>query len=582
LLGQALLQAKQITPDQLAIALAEQARQPDGQQKPLGELLLTLGFVTEEGLWPVLASLQQLPYRPHQDWQAWVADQPFGRMVAERFLMISWQRDGQTHLATAYPKPAMALREAVRHGLTAGHSGHSAGGHGAGGHSTAGDIHLHLACPSAIRAAHAKAYPNEQAVSAMRWQVSEGGENSAVDLVDEILQLAIRTNASDIHLQPEQAFVRIRLRQDGRLVTVRELHKERWAGLLVRLKLLAEMNITESRLPQDGRLSYSINGRAVDMRVATQPTLHGENLVVRLLDRPDRLLAMTELGFEANLAAKLTQLSHYPQGLMVISGPTGSGKTTTLYALLRGLDAQQRNIMTLEEPVEAVLAGVRQTPVRDDIGFGFAEGIRALMRQDPDVIMVGEIRDEDTAHMALRAALTGHLVLTTLHSHDSIGIVSRLLDFGVAPGLLAESWLAGLAQRLLRRLCESCMIAQPLSPAQAKLYELAGLSAPSHHHQAVGCPLCDDTGYRGRLAVGELLPVSPTLADLIASSANRKLLRAQALMDGQLNLRQQGLMLAATGQTSLAEVERVLPAAMSMAENIAETASPLKLVGQVA
>jgi general secretion pathway protein E/type IV pilus assembly protein PilB len=560
LLGESLLQAGNITQDQLQIGLIEQSR----QDRPLGDLLVSLGFLDEGALQQQLAQQHGIPPLTDTDWQAKLGSQPFPpqpfpRAVAERYRMLYWQdSNGHNQLATAHTKPNQVLQEALKHGIQQ-------------------PIALWLATASSIRAGHERVYPASNTVAAMRWQVREdgvGGEASgtAVDLVDELLQLAIRAQASDIHLQPEQYFVRVRLRRDGQLVTLRELHKTAWPSLLVRIKLLAELNITESRLPQDGRMRYELNGHSVDMRLSTQPTLYGENLVIRLLDRPNHLLDIGALGFESHLAAQLRQFAQHPQGLIVISGPTGSGKTTTLYALLQGLDSRRCNIMTLEDPVEAVLGGIRQTPIREEIGFGFADGIRALMRQDPDVIMVGEIRDEATAHMALRAALTGHLVLTTLHSHDSLGIVSRLLDFGVAPGLLAESWRAGLAQRLLRRLCPDCAAPQPITHAAIDCYHQAQLTPPDRLSLPTGCPACDHSGYRGRLAVGELLPISATLSDLIASGANRQLLRQQALQDGQRTLRQQGLTLAATGQTSLAEVERWLPSF----DNPAAQAPPLR------
>ena len=351
-------------------------------------------------------------------------------------------------------------------------------------------------------------------------------------LVEALLADAVRYEASDIHIEPERDYARIRYRIDGVLRSIKLLPANIWPSLLVCLKLLSGMDIADARKPQDGRFSQRIAGRDVDFRSSCLPTLHGENLVLRILDRNKTLLSLSELGLSANSEQQLRKIQQIPEGLILITGPTGSGKTTTLYALLQQANHSGVNIMTLEEPIEHPLAQIRQTPAGEAGTISFSDGIRALLRQDPDILMIGEIRDQDSARMALQAAMTGHRVYASLHANSALAAIPRLIDLGISPHMIASSLCGVLAQRLLRRLCTDC--------------------------QGDGCPACDWQGYRGRVAIMEILAVDRELAALIGNRSGAQALEQYALGKGYQTLAAQALALAEQGVTSYREVERVV------------------------
>jgi general secretion pathway protein E/type IV pilus assembly protein PilB len=367
---------------------------------------------------------------------------------------------------------------------------------------------------------------------------AKGGDSPVARLIEAIFVDAVKNEASDIHFEPEAGFLRIRYRIDGILRQIRALHGKCWPALSVRLKVLAGMDIAETRAPQDGRIGLSVSGRPVDLRLACLPTIHGENIVVRILDRQRGIVPLDRLGFSEAMKSQLQHLVARPEGLTLVVGPTGSGKTTTLYALLAALSSEQINVMTLEDPVEYPLALVRQSQV-DAVKFDFAEGVRALMRQDPDVILVGEIRDAPTARMALQAAMTGHRVFATLHATSALGAIPRLVDLGIAPELLFGHLTGVLAQRLVRRLCAACK-----APAD-------GFFTPT------GCPACHHTGYAGRLAIAEVLGVDAGLDELIAARATPSALLRHAKDQGFAPLGLDGLTKARAGLTSREELQRV-------------------------
>ena len=367
-------------------------------------------------------------------------------------------------------------------------------------------------------------------------------------LLDALIADAVRLEASDLHFEPEAGFARIRYRIDGWLRVIRLLPGSIWQPLQICLKLLAGLDIADSRSAQDGRFTQHIAGREVDFRVASLPTLHGENLVLRIHDRQRSLLSLQQLGLDAASEQLLERIRQRPEGILIITSPTGSGKTTTLYSLLDMVSHPGVNTMTLEDPVEHPLPLIRQTQVCDAVRLDFANGIRSLLRQDPDIIMVGEIRDTASAEMAFRAALTGHQVYTTLHANSALAALPRLLDLGVSPATLAGSLNGIVGQRLLRRLCPHC---RQLRPANE-------VPDPAAAWLACGCPDCDWQGYRGRLAVMEILRLTPPLADLIAAGAPPEQLRRAAVAGGYRPLAEAARQLATAGLTTLTEAARVI------------------------
>jgi len=376
-----------------------------------------------------------------------------------------------------------------------------------------------------------------------------------IRLVNALLARAARDGASDIHVEPFEERSVVRLRLDGTLRDLVEPHRALHAALVSRVKIMARLDIAERRLPQDGRIALRVAGRPLDVRVSTIPTAHGERVVLRLLDRQAARLDLATLGMDAATLARLDRLIRAPHGIVLVTGPTGSGKTTTLYAALRRLDARSLNIMTVEDPVEYDLDGISQTPVHGRIEMSFARALRGILRQDPDVVMVGEIRDLETAQVAVQAGLTGHLVFSTLHTQDSTSAVTRLVDMGVEPFLLASGLTGVVAQRLVRCLCTECRREVALSPQQAAE---AGLPAgTSRVWRAGGCAACGGTGYRGRTGLYELMPMDDALRARIHDRAPEARLREQAVASGMVTLREDGVRRVLAGDTSLEELLRV-------------------------
>lgn len=350
---------------------------------------------------------------------------------------------------------------------------------------------------------------------------TEGYVNPTVRLVDAFLIDAIKRGASDIHFEPEGTFLRLRYRMDGIMTQIRSFHKEYWPAIVVRIKIISNMNIAENRIPQDGRITYNIIGREIDFRVATQPTIHGENIVMRILDKKQSLVPLSSLGFSDNNIKLLTKMLKKPEGIIIVTGPTGSGKTTTLYSILNYINSIEKNIMTLEDPVEYQLSLIRQSNIREGSGMNFMDGIKSMMRQDPDIIFVGEVRDESTANMALRAAMTGHQVFTTLHTNDALGAIPRLMDIGVKPSLLSGSLICIVAQRLARKLCDLCKIKVPATEEECKILSV---EIGTEIYKKNGCPKCNNRGYKGRVAIGEILEIDKVIDEMIALSSTRKVM----------------------------------------------------------
>lgn len=377
-----------------------------------------------------------------------------------------------------------------------------------------------------------------------------------VRLVDAILADAVKREASDIHFEPEESFLRIRYRIDGVMRQFRTLHKKYWSGISVRVKVMADLNIAETRAPQDGRISLSLIGRSIDFRVASQPTTFGENIVLRVLDKQKGIVPLEKLDLQQDTLMQLKMLMARPEGIILVTGPTGSGKTTTLYSLLNYRNEESVNIMTLEDPVEYPMQLIRQTSVNEAAKLDFANGIRSIMRQDPDIILVGEIRDSDTAEMALRAAMTGHQVYSTLHTNSALGSIPRLLDIGILPDIMAGNIIGVIAQRLIRKLCVHCK--EPYQPEGIERKIIGELDKNHIIYKAKGCPKCDQLGYKGRVALLEILKMDPELDELISRRASQRELHSLAITKGFKPLSYDGIDKIKKGMTSLDEVSRVI------------------------
>ena len=381
-----------------------------------------------------------------------------------------------------------------------------------------------------------------------------------VRFVNTVINGAVADRASDIHIEPAEDAVRVRYRVDGVLHEVTSQPRRAHAGIVSRLKIMAELDIAERRLPQDGRISLRSGGRAIDLRVSTLPTVYGEKVVMRILDKSSILLELSDLGFmEANYA-RYERSFRKPYGMILVTGPTGSGKSTTLYATLNAINSPDRNIVTVEDPVEYRLAGINQVQINSKAGLTFAGALRSILRQDPDVVLVGEMRDHETAQMGMEAALTGHLVLSTLHTNDAPSAVTRLTEMGIDPFLVGSAVDVVLAQRLARRLCNRCRI--PHQPTQSEL-TAAGLVLDEGEplptlHRPGGCGHCARTGYRGRLAIHEVMPVTESIERLIVDRVSTDEINRTAREQGMHTLREDGLAKVLLGETTLEEIARVI------------------------
>ncbi|MBU0609527.1 MAG: GspE/PulE family protein, partial [Armatimonadetes bacterium] len=380
-----------------------------------------------------------------------------------------------------------------------------------------------------------------------------------VRIVEQILRDAVRMRASDIHIEPRAECVSVRFRVDGQLQTITNLQSDMQRYILSRIKILAGEDIAETRVPQDGRFATEVDDRPIDLRVSTLPTFWGEKAVMRILDKSRALVSLTQLGFLPEMRKAFEDLIGQPQGMLLVTGPTGSGKTTTLYASLHAINDDAKNITTVEDPIEYEVAGLNQVQVHPQIDLTFANALRSILRQDPDVVLVGEIRDTETAEMAFRAALTGHLVLSTLHTNDAPGAATRLVDMDIAPYLIASTVIGILAQRLVRRLCSHCRETyEPGAEDLERLQLTPEQAAKLQFNRGRGCAHCRNTGYNGRIALYELLTMNNELRDGITKGMNAAQLRQVALRGGMKSLKYDGLMKIHQGITSAAEVAKVM------------------------
>jgi general secretion pathway protein E/type IV pilus assembly protein PilB len=552
-IGQILITQGVISEDQLRIALLEQMK----SNQPVGKLLVALGFVSEATLRDALG--ESLGHKP-VDLANSIIDAEALRLVprdlAKRHLLLalSYSKNAQRlTVAIADPNDIVALdklRTLIHPDLA---------------------IETLIAGESEIARAIDQYYGHELSIDGILHEIETGEidyrslsasldeySQPVVRLVDALLTDAVKHDASDVHFEPEANFLRIRYRIDGILRQIRALHKTYWAAMAVRIKVISGMNIAETRAPQDGRISLNISGRPIDFRVASQPTIHGENIVLRILDRQKGIVPLDGLGLDEQQMALMKLMVARPEGIILVTGPTGSGKTTTLYSVLNHINEEGVNIMTLEDPVEYPMAMIRQTSVAESAKLDFANGIRSMMRQDPDIILVGEIRDADTAEMAFRAAMTGHQVYSTLHTNSALGIIPRLLDIGVLPDIMAGNIIGVIAQRLLRRLCIHCRKPYPAEAHECKLLGVASGQPAPIIYRAAGCDHCEYQGYRGRIAIMEMLRLDHDLDDLIARRATQREIRRLADEKGFRPLSEDGLRRVLDGSTSLEEVGRVV------------------------
>jgi len=388
--------------------------------------------------------------------------------------------------------------------------------------------------------------------------LDDAHEAPMIQLVNLILSRAIRDRASDIHIEPYQNSLKIRYRVDGMLSSAMDLPRKVHAALVSRIKIMARLDIAEKRLPQDGRIDARIGDRSVDVRVSVLPTAFGERLVLRLLDKTRALLKLPDLGFNPQAVSVFNRLIHSPYGILLVTGPTGSGKTTTLYALLSSLNNSEINIITIEDPIEYQIDGVAQIQINPKIDLTFANGLRSIVRQDPDVILVGEVRDKETAEIAVQSSLTGHLVLSTLHTNDAASAVTRLIDMEIEPFLITSSVIAVIAQRLVRVLCPQCR--QPYHPDRQSLANI-GLSPELAENQTIyrkgGCAACMNTGYHGRTAIMEIMVMEETLKQIILKTSDSNQIHQEAVECGMLPLLQDGARKVLEGSTTIEEVLRV-------------------------
>ena len=551
-LGQILVQARVVTDDVVAEALAQASR----DRQRLGEALVALGAATHEEVLKAVAAQQALPYLSPEELPS---TPPVLKELSPQYLRQSVACpiaiEGTTvTVATADPTDPLLLDE-LRQTLPL-------------------TIRLCVAPAPAILEAIERAYGASTAlqkiVEGMGTADRQGDpeddvghlrdmafEAPVVRLVNLLLEGALAADASDIHIEPFEDSLRVRYRVDGLLYDQEAPPRRLQAALTSRIKIMAEMNIAERRLPQDGRIRVTAaGGRRVDIRVSTVPTIHGESIVMRLLDRSSVFLPFDRLGFAPAAARGFEALIHRPHGIVLVTGPTGSGKTTTLYAALDKINRPDLKIITVEDPVEYQLKGINQIPVRPKIGLSFASGLRHIVRQDPDVIMVGEIRDLETAEIAIQAALTGHLVFSTLHTNDAPGAVTRLQDMGCEPYLVSSVLSGVLAQRLVRRICQACRAPDHPDPATLLALGVADAAGVELFH-GKGCDDCRGTGYRGRTGIYELFRITEDSRSLIVRKAPAGEIRRYAVAQGMLTLREDAWAKACAGLTTVEEILRV-------------------------
>jgi type IV pilus assembly protein PilB len=551
-LGQLLIAEGLITEEQLTRALEVQRTTPG----PLGTLLVNQGVLPEDKLTGILSVHLEVPIA---DLKHGEVDSDVARLVPHEFarrnhVLPLRRENGHLEVAMSDPtnlplmndlrlitglpiSPLIAGRADILNNLT----------------------RVHSMTPRLNEAARSldQSRPRLDLNRAITVELGTVTSASpAVEIVNLLITQGLRDRASDIHIEPQKEFLRIRFRIDGVLQDMAHLPSATGAALASRIKIMAGMNIVERRRAQDGQISVSVDGRELDVRVATIETVWGEKLVMRLLDRSRSLITLPQLGFSHKAYTEYHRMLHSPYGMMIVSGPTGSGKTTTLYASIHELDQQVRNIMTIEDPVEYVFDNINQSQINKLADISFANGLRAILRQDPDIILVGEIRDRETAEIAVQSALTGHLVLSSLHATDAVGALLRFTDMGIEGFLIASSVIAIVAQRLVRKICDGCRMPYAPGPEEFEFATSVGVPPPPYVYRGQGCSRCNMTGYYDRIGVFEVLTMSDEVKRLVIAKASHQQIVDAAVAGGMVPLRADAWMKVAAGVTTVSEVLR--------------------------
>lgn len=550
-IGERLVARGLITADQLNVALQEKKM----SGKMLGAVIVDLGFMNEEALTKFIAESSGFdvfdPKHTIFDGEVLAL---IDKQTSLKYQILPISMSGEEAIvAMADPYDVMAM-DALRRYLPKNVQ-----------------IKPMVTTATVLSEAIDAAYGYASSISAILKELEEGKAQDLTQLKDDesyshpIVRLvnalvfdAVKIGASDLHFEPEENFVRLRYRKDGVLFTAQILHKQHWSGISQRLKIMANMNIADKLQPQDGRFGLSIGGKEADFRVSSLPTVHGENIVLRVLDQSASIVPLTQLGFSPENLVKIRKAQARPEGVIIVTGPTGSGKTTSLYSMLNEINTVEVNIQTMEDPVEYSLPMIRQTPVKEGV-LDFADGIKALMRQDPDIIFLGEIRDPVTAEMALKAAMTGHQVYSTLHTNDSFGAIPRLLDLGLKPGMIAGAIIAVFAQRLVRKVCLECRVPYQPDADECKLLKISPENPPTiYKAKQGGCQACGGSGYKGRIAVAEILLMDEELDEVIARNESKAELKRVAVEKGFKNMKDDGILKILNGVTTLQSLASVV------------------------
>jgi len=532
-----------LLPEQLALA----KKQAKEQNEPLRQTLIKLGMITEQELLENISDYLEIPIVDISTFN--IKKETLNLVpenLAKKYMIIPLYKISNTlTIAMVDPFNLYAIDELRS--------------------KTGLNVKIVISTEKNIKKAIEKYYGS---IHSYEFQdVSEGEETvltkwvedaPAVNLVNNIIEKAVRLKASDIHIEPEENSLRIRMRIDGILREVATPPKEYFNGIISRIKIMSNMNIAEKRIPQDGRASVTVDGKEIDLRVSTIPTSFGENMVLRLLDKTRLILPLEKLGFSQKEEKLYKSVIQKTNGLILVCGPTGSGKTTTLYSTLSRIKSIEKNIITIEDPIEYQLETIRQMQVNPKVGITFSSGLRSILRQDPDIIMVGEIRDTETASIAIQSSLTGHLVFSTLHTNDAAGAITRLLDMGIEPYLIASSLRAVIAQRLVRKLCPKCKTKRTITEEEIAI--LSGIEKNTEVYDPVGCPECNNTGFSGRIGIFELIIVDDKIKKLILKKSASDEIKKAAVESGTDTLMKNGIEKIKSGITSIQEILRVIQA----------------------
>jgi type IV pilus assembly protein PilB len=551
-IGARLLEKKVISDDQLQIALKEQARTQN--KKTIGAILVDMGVITEGALGEILNESTGIK---KFDIKASIIDPRLVKKVPKEFALhnklipVSYSKNEIT-VGMSDVFDIVAIDQAKRFFPP---------------HFT---IHPVYVAETDIMQTIDQYYGYEMSIEGILKEIESGDvtadenqlkgdyKSPMVRLVDAIFTDAVHRGASDLHFEPEALFLRIRYRIDGKMVQIRSIHKDYWSSIAVRIKIMSGMNIAENRKPQDGRINSEILGRKIDFRVSTQPTINGENIVMRILDEKKSILSLESLGFNTYSINLLKKCIQRPEGVIILTGPTGSGKTTTLYTILNYINDIDKNIMTLEDPVEYRIPLIRQSNIKNEVGMDFASGIKSLLRQDPDVILVGEVRDKETAITAIQAAMTGHQVYSSLHTNDALGAIPRLMNMGVPNYLMGGTLIAIIAQRLARKICVNCRVEEPINTFDKRM-----IGERYHNvkklYKGKGCEKCGNSGYKGRVVIAEILPFDRDLDEMVVNSASRKDIYTHiTTKKGFIPMIEDGIDKVVQGVTDIKELMRVV------------------------